>query len=85
MIFVGINECFWFKKDFVTNYFTGINECFGSSRPRICTQNCTDKKIGYECSCYHGYKLLNDSKTCVGNGFFINLFAVCLFVFFLII
>ncbi|XP_041374230.1 low-density lipoprotein receptor-related protein 1-like [Gigantopelta aegis] len=43
----------------------GINECFGISRPHICTQNCTDKKIGYVCSCYNGYKLLNDSKTCV--------------------
>ncbi|XP_069110175.1 prolow-density lipoprotein receptor-related protein 1-like [Argopecten irradians] len=30
----------------------------------MCSQNCTDLKIGYRCSCYNGYKLRNDGRTC---------------------
>ncbi|XP_021351873.1 prolow-density lipoprotein receptor-related protein 1-like isoform X3 [Mizuhopecten yessoensis] len=39
-----------------------INEC--SPHQFMCSQNCTDLKIGYQCSCYAGYKLRSDGKTC---------------------
>ncbi|XP_069107317.1 prolow-density lipoprotein receptor-related protein 1-like [Argopecten irradians] len=39
-----------------------INEC--APHQFMCSQNCTDLKIGYRCSCYNGYKLRNDGRTC---------------------
>ena len=31
-----------------------------------CSHICHDTETSYYCSCKHGYKLLNDSKTCKG-------------------
>ncbi|XP_060065626.1 low-density lipoprotein receptor-related protein 1-like [Ylistrum balloti] len=39
-----------------------INEC--EPFQFMCSQICTDRKIGYQCSCEPGYKLRNDGRTC---------------------
>nr|XP_022909737.1 low-density lipoprotein receptor-related protein 1 isoform X1 [Onthophagus taurus] len=44
--------------DYSDEHLCNINEC--RSDQNICTQNCTDKPIGFECSCYPGYKLNPD-------------------------
>ena len=31
--------------------------------------SCVDKPIGYTCNCKGGYKLANDSRSCVGKSF----------------
>ena len=41
-----------------------INEC--KDHNGHCSQICTDKRIGYECSCRKGYKLEKDGRTCEG-------------------
>ncbi|CAL1526080.1 unnamed protein product, partial [Lymnaea stagnalis] len=38
------------------------DECSHANQP--CDQVCTNKAGGYECSCYPGYKLAQDSTTC---------------------
>ena len=32
-----------------------------------CNQNCTNTNGSYFCSCYFGYEIQNDNKTCVGK------------------
>ena len=32
-----------------------------------CNQNCTNTKGSYVCSCYPGYEIENDNKTCIGK------------------
>ena len=34
-----------------------------------CNQNCTNSNGSYFCSCYPGYEIENDNKTCIGKGF----------------
>ena len=34
-----------------------------------CNQNCTNTNGSYFCSCYPGYEILNDNRTCVGKEF----------------
>ena len=34
-----------------------------------CQQVCTDRKVGFECSCHPGFKLADDQKTCEGTPF----------------
>ena len=41
-----------------------INEC--KDHNGNCSQICTDKNVGYECSCRDGYKLDKDGRTCEG-------------------
>ena len=43
-----------------------INECAKDNGN--CSQICHDTETSYHCSCKHGYKMLNDSKTCEGNS-----------------
>ena len=42
------------------------NECAGDNGN--CSHICHDTETSYYCSCKHGYKMLNDSKTCEGNS-----------------
>lgn len=46
---------------------TEINECAVSPSP--CDQLCTNSPGSFECSCYIGYALDNDERTC--NGMFV--------------
>ena len=39
-----------------------INECAQNNGG--CEQGCTNTKGGYFCSCYQGYRLLQDNRTC---------------------
>ena len=32
-----------------------------------CNQNCTNTNSSYVCSCYPGYEIENDNKTCIGK------------------
>ena len=43
-----------------------INECESSDNGG-CDQNCTNFSGGYSCSCFEGYDLASDSRTCEGN------------------
>ena len=46
--------------------FTGVNEC-DEHMDGCGDHGCIDKKIGYTCNCKPGYKLANDSKSCLGE------------------
>ena len=41
-----------------------IDEC---KQDNECTQICTNLEGGYKCSCRDGYRLANDSVTCLGK------------------
>ena len=45
--------------------FTDIDECVASLPP--CDQLCTNNPGSFECSCYVGYTLDNDGRTCNGT------------------
>ena len=32
-----------------------------------CSHICVEKKIGYQCKCYEGFKLSENNRTCVGE------------------
>lgn len=45
---------------------TLINEC--ESNEHLCSDNCKDKEIGYECNCIeNGTTLDIDQHTCIGK------------------
>lgn len=46
----GRNDC----EDFSDEQSCKVNECLIEG---LCSQNCTDLKVGYECSCFKGYKV----------------------------
>ncbi len=53
--------------------FLGVNECLENTSG--CSQICTDMKIGFKCSCYRGFKLNGDGRTCDGRKMFIDFFS----------
>ena len=48
-----------------TFFFTDVNECLLNNGN--CSQNCTDTIGSYTCSCYVGYTLNDDRRTCAGK------------------
>ena len=46
-------------------FFTDVNECLLNNGN--CSQNCTDTIGSYTCSCYVGYTLNDDRRTCAGK------------------
>lgn len=51
---------------------TDINECEFSFNP-VCSQNCTNTYGSFRCSCYDGYVLRPDLRTCKAMGGAVNL------------
>ena len=47
--------------------FEDIDEC--ARNISGCNQNCTNTNGSYFCSCYPGYEIENDNKTCIGKDF----------------
>ena len=47
--------------------FEDIDEC--ALNISGCNQNCTNTIGSYFCSCYPGFEILNDTRTCVGKNF----------------
>ena len=47
-----------------TNLFADINECIENSHN--CSQECRDTTSGFECICFSGYKM-NENSTCEGK------------------
>ena len=57
-----------------------IDECYSSNHTNVtgtddgddddspCNHNCTNTLGSYQCSCYSGYKLEEDGKTCTGKS-----------------
>ncbi|TRY82421.1 hypothetical protein DNTS_016378 [Danionella cerebrum] len=41
-----------------------LNECV-NRKVSGCTQDCQDLPVGYKCSCWPGFRLKNDGKTCI--------------------
>ena len=48
------------------NIFADIDEC--ARNISGCNQDCTNTIGSYFCSCYPGYDIQNDNRTCVGKG-----------------
>ena len=46
------------------NLFIDVDEC---DLFQPCSHICTEKKIGYECSCHAGFKLHSNNRTCDGK------------------
>ena len=52
-----------------TSHHTDIDECtLGISG---CNQHCTNTNGSYVCSCYVGYQISSDNRTCVGKKIYI--------------
>ena len=61
----------------ISSFLSGIediNEC--ALNISGCNQNCTNTIGSYFCSCYPGYEIKNDNRTCVGK----ELTMLCLHV-----
>ena len=43
-----------------------------------CNQNCTNTIGSYFCTCYPGFEMLNDNRTCVGKYYCIYLCIQCM-------
>lgn len=44
-----------------------IDECLEVTGKK-CPQLCTNTEGGYTCSCVTGFQLMDDQKSCTGNG-----------------
>ena len=53
--------------EYTFTLFLDIDECVRNISG--CNQNCTNTNGSYFCSCYAGYEILNDNRTCVGKEF----------------
>ncbi len=42
-----------------------MDEC--GEKNGACEHRCTDTVGSYRCSCYHGYALAADERSCIGN------------------
>ena len=49
-----------------TIFFVDTDEC--ARNISGCNQNCTNTIGSYFCSCYPGYEIQNNNKTCIGKG-----------------
>ena len=56
----------WYYMYIYCFFVLAINECENDNGN--CSHICTDTETSHYCSCKHGFKLLNDSKTCKGNN-----------------
>ena len=52
-----------------TSHHTDIDEC--TQGVRGCNQYCTNTNGSYVCSCYVGYQISSDNRTCVGKKIYI--------------
>ena len=62
LITIDIDECYNSNHTNVT----GIDD--GDDDDGPCHHNCTNTLGSYQCSCYNGYKLEEDGKTCTGKS-----------------
>ena len=55
--------------------FEDIDEC--ALNISGCNQNCTNTNGSYICSCYPGFEILNDNRTCIGKNCASNSWIRC--------
>ena len=47
--------------------YSDINECEDTLVTVNCTQKCINTFGSYQCACYDGYQVTNDTMQCIGN------------------
>lgn len=57
------------------NFYLDIDECALSISG--CSHNCTNSNGSYFCTCYPGFEILNDNRTCIGKNCASNSWIRC--------
>ena len=50
--------------------YVDVDECSEDWRGESCDHTCRNTNGSYICGCYHGYKLMENNRSCEGLWFF---------------